>query len=303
MPVDGKHCCGGEVLKEEKGRSALDHYAAGHAWWETSISDIKKNKIQIRGYRIEDLIGNISYPALLLLLLTGEIPRPEAAGLLEAALVAGCDHGPRSPSIAVARMAATCGISFNSCVATGINVLGDIHGGAGEKAMSLFYKIAGDSKERNISLSQAVEETCDKYFGEKSKFPGYGHQQHDNDPRVARLFDLARECAGKGVITGDYIRAAGLLQEAIARRLGKVLTINVDGATAAVQCELGIPAEVAKGLFSLSRGAGIMAHAYEELMSGVRVKGPCPLDEKLVRYTGPPERSLDDRFRKGGNGE
>lgn len=288
-------------MKAENGRSALDHYAAGHAWWETSISDIKRNKILIKGYRIEELIGNISYPALLLLLLTGEVPGPEAASLLEAALVAGCDHGPRSPSIAIARMAATCGISFNSCVATGINVLGDIHGGAGEKAMSLFYSIAGDSRERNIPLSQMVEETCDRYFSEKRKFPGYGHQQHDNDPRVARLFHLARECADKGVITGNFIEIARLLQDAISRRLGKVLTINVDGATAAVQCELGIPAEVAKGLFSLSRGAGVMAHAYEELMSGVRVKGPCPLDEKLVRYTGPPERSLDERLRKEGS--
>lgn len=139
----------------EKGRSALDHYAAGHAWWETSISDIRKNKILIRGYPVEQLIGNISYPALLLLLLKGEVTSPEEASLLEATLVAGCDHGPRSPSIAVARMAATCGISFNSCIATGINVLGDFPGTGGRRDLRrvdrYFETRLGISKPRSRS--------------------------------------------------------------------------------------------------------------------------------------------------------
>lgn len=42
-----------------------------------------------------------------------DLPGPRQAGLLEAALVAAVDHGPQTPSIAVARMAATCGIGLN----------------------------------------------------------------------------------------------------------------------------------------------------------------------------------------------
>jgi citrate synthase len=105
-----------------EGRSALDAYADGQAWWTTSNSRISKNQIDIRGYPIEDLIGNLTYSQMLYLLLCGERISERKAHLLESVLVAGADHGPR------ARMAATCGISFNSCVFTGINLLGDIHG-------------------------------------------------------------------------------------------------------------------------------------------------------------------------------
>ncbi|GAK12068.1 hypothetical protein JCM19039_1797 [Geomicrobium sp. JCM 19039] len=35
-------------------RSALEAYRNGGAWWETEISDIKKNEIIIRGERVED---------------------------------------------------------------------------------------------------------------------------------------------------------------------------------------------------------------------------------------------------------
>ena len=61
------------------------------------------------------------------LLLRGELPDPGQVHLLEAALVAAVDHGPQAPSIAAARMAATCGIGLNSAVATGVNLLGDVH--------------------------------------------------------------------------------------------------------------------------------------------------------------------------------
>ena len=114
------------------GRSALEHYKNGGAWWETAISDIKKNSIIHRGKRIEDLIGNVSYSQMLFFLLVGKELSEQQAKLFESVLVAGADHGPRAPSIAAARMAATCGVSFNSAVATGINMLGDIHGGAVE---------------------------------------------------------------------------------------------------------------------------------------------------------------------------
>ena len=39
------------------------------------------------------------------------------------------------PSFAAARMAATCGMGLNNAMATGVNMLGDVHGGAGEQAI------------------------------------------------------------------------------------------------------------------------------------------------------------------------
>ncbi len=96
------------------GRSALETYKKGGAWWETEISDSKKNEIIIRGKRVEDLIGNVTYSQMLYFLLVGEELNERKAALFESVLVAGSDHGPRAPSIAAARMAATCGVTFNS---------------------------------------------------------------------------------------------------------------------------------------------------------------------------------------------
>ena len=84
------------------------------------------------------------------LLVCGERPSPEQARLLEAALVAGVDHGPQAPSIAIARMAATCGIGLNGAIATGVNVLGDVHGGAGQQCVELLNEIC-DRSERGTT--------------------------------------------------------------------------------------------------------------------------------------------------------
>lgn len=275
------------------GRSALDVYADGGAWWRTSISEIKKNQILIRGYPIEQLIGTLTYSQMMYLLLCGEILSKKKALLLEWVLVAGADHGPRAPSIAAARMAATCGISFNSAVATGINLLGDAHGGAAEKAMKLFYKTKLLMEQSGMDLQQASRTNLDDLLSRKEKLPGFGHQLHDDDPRVRRLYALAREMIDEGEIGGLFLDMAEQFRIGLQEKKNVKMTMNIDGVAAALQCELNIPAEAAKGIFALSRGMGIVAHACEEAAGGVLIKGPCPNDPGLVQYQGHAPRNLD----------
>ena len=103
---------------------------------------MRPGMIRLRGYPIEELIGKVSFPAMIWLMLRGELPTEAQAELLGTALAAAVDHGPQAPSIAIARMAATCGVGINSAMASAINVLGDVHGGAGEQALSFFGEIA-----------------------------------------------------------------------------------------------------------------------------------------------------------------
>ncbi|MED4128575.1 citryl-CoA lyase [Shouchella miscanthi] len=264
------------------GRSALETYKKGGAWWETEISDSKKNEIIIRGKRVEDLIGNVTYSQMLYFLLVGEELNERKAALFESVLVAGSDHGPRAPSIAAARMAATCGVTFNSAVATGINMLGDVHGGAVEDSMAILYA----TKEAIDEGRGSVTEQLDRLLQAGKKLPGFGHQLHDDDPRVKRLYELSQLLIEEDDISGVYLRLLEDFRLHISDRKKRSFTINVDGISAAIQCELGIPAEAAKGIFALSRGMGIVAHAYEELQNGTLIKGPCPNEETLVRYTG-----------------
>ena len=105
------------------------------AWWSTSIIDIRPGEIVIRGYPIQELIGALSFAQMVWLMLRGEVPASAQAKLLEAALVAAVDHGPQAPSIAISRMAVTCGLPINGAMASAINALDDIHGGAGQQCI------------------------------------------------------------------------------------------------------------------------------------------------------------------------
>ncbi len=45
-------------------------------WWRTSISDIRPGVINARGIRIQDLIGKITFPQMIRLMLRGALARP-----------------------------------------------------------------------------------------------------------------------------------------------------------------------------------------------------------------------------------
>ena len=122
-------------------KSPEELVAACSDWWDTSIIDIHPGQIDIRGYPVEQLIGKVRFPEIIWLMLRGELPTREQSDLLEAALVPGVDHGPHAPSIAVACMAVSCGLPVNGAMASAINVLDDVHGGAGQQCMELYREI------------------------------------------------------------------------------------------------------------------------------------------------------------------
>ncbi|RMF09469.1 MAG: citryl-CoA lyase, partial [Alphaproteobacteria bacterium] len=126
-------------------------------WWRTEIIDMKPGVIRFRGRPIEALIGSLTLPQMIWLMLRGDVPSAGQARLLEAALVAAVDHGPQAPSIATARMAVTCGVALNNALASAVNMLGDIHGGAGEQAVALYHDIAARQRE-GARLEEAVRE-------------------------------------------------------------------------------------------------------------------------------------------------
>lgn len=263
-------------------------------WWKTNIIDIKPGTIGIRGYPIEQLIGRLSYAQMVWLMLRGEIPSPGKAALLEAALVAAVDHGPQAPSIAVARMGITCGIDINNAMASAVNVLGDVHGGAGQQSMELYQAVASRLEHSDISCDEAACGVLDHYRNSVSKIvPGFGHRFHPVDPRSVRLLELLDTACSGGVISGRYVAIARAMEALLAKRAGVRLPMNIDGATAAVYCELGFPAELGRGLFILSRSVGVLAHAYEQSTLSERIKGPMPPDI-AYSYTGPDHRNFDD---------
>lgn len=247
-------------------------------WWRTSIINMEPGKIEFRGHPIEELIGNVTFPQMIWHMVRGGIPSDAEAKLFEAALVSGVDHGPQAPSIAAARMASTCGVGLNNVMATAVNMLGDVHGGAGEECAVLYFDIA-DRMDKGADLDTAVRDGMDAWREVYGKIiSGFGHRFHKPvDPRAPRLMELVREAAAEGAVSGRFAEIGEAVQAEIGRqRGGREIAMNIDGATAVIFCELGFPAPLSRGLFCLSRSVGVLAHAWEQMNQGGRNKGPMP---------------------------
>ena len=261
------------------------------AWWDTAIIDIHPGKIAIRGYPIEELIGRVRFPDMIWLMLRGDLPSRGQSDLLEAALVPGVDHGPHAPSIAISRMAVTCGLPVNGAMASAINVLDDIHGGAGQQCMELYREIDAEAGATGDLVAAAtVVIQRHRNAGEKI-VPGFGHRFHPVDPRTAPLFALVAKAEAAGVVTGRWPSIGRAVEVALKGITKRHIPMNIDGITAVIFCELGFEPELGRGLFILSRSVGILAHAWEQKQRGRRIMGPMPKDIPY-RYSGPARRAV-----------
>ena len=258
--------------------------------WATAIIETAPGTIRLRGYPIDQVIGRVSYAGTVWLMLRGDLPTPWQERLLEAALVAGVDHGPQAPSIAAARMAATCGVGLSQAVATGVNMLGDVHGGAGEGCMRMLASLLAAHPDPDSS-APAIAAAFGRHRAAVGYVPGFGHRMHRYDPRRDPLMSLVRAVKEDGAVSGDFLKVAEIIEAELGGGGDVPVPMNIDGATAVVYGELGFAPELGKGLFALSRSVGLLAHAYEQSLTGARIKGPLPPGVGAA-YTGHPPRDV-----------
>jgi len=256
-------------------------------WWSTGIIDIHPGEIAIRGYQIQDLIGKVRFPDMIWLMLRGDLPTRGQSELLEAAMVPGVDHGPHAPSIAIARMSVTCGLPVNGAMASAVNVLDDIHGGAGQQCMGIYNEIDAEAGPEGdlVEAAQTV-------LARKGKIvPGFGHRFHPIDPRVEPLYGLLEKAVKAGTVSGRFANIGRAVSTVLNLGRKRPITMNIDGITAVIFCELGFEPELGRGIFALSRSVGILAHAWEQKQQGGRIKGPMT-KEIPYTYTGPARRTV-----------
>jgi citrate synthase len=206
-------------------------------------------------------------------------------------MVPGVDHGPHAPSIAIARMAVTCGLPVNGAMASAINVLDDIHGGAGQQCMELYREIDAEAGQDGDLVAAATAVIGRHREAGEKIVPGFGHRFHPVDPRTAPLFALVAKAEAAGVVSGRFAAIGHAAEAAISALKGRHIPMNIDGITAVIFCELGFEPELGRGLFALSRAVGILAHAWEQKQRGRRIMGPMPR-EIPYRYSGPARRAV-----------
>ena len=253
--------------------------------WFTSITDVAPNKIRLRGYPINELMGRKSFGEVVWLALRGELPSEAEGKLLEAVLVSSVDHGVTPPSTLAARTAASTGAPVNAALASGVLAVNRFHGGAVEGCMTALAEAVAYMKEEGVSREEAAAAVVERYGEAGRRVEGFGHRLHDDDPRAARLFALAEELG----LAREGIPMARALEAALANVAGKALPLNVDGAIAACLFDLGFEPYVANAFFILARMPGWLAHVVEEQ---TRERPMRRIEPSAWAYDGPGERHL-----------
>src|SRR3989442_12662128 len=171
------------------------------ARWQSALTEIAPNKILIRGYALDEMMGRLGFAEAVYLLLMGELPTAAIGRMLNAVLISSLDHGVTPPSTLAARNVATSGAPLKDCVAAGILAFGPHHGGDIESCMHFL-----DSGLSKIRGGQTVQQAAETIVGEGVAVnevpPGFGHRFHTRDPRAARLFQMALELE----LEGEHVR-------------------------------------------------------------------------------------------------
>ena len=257
--------------------------------WQSSLTEIEPNKILIRGYPLDEMMGRLGFAEAVYLLLMGELPTPAIGRMLNAVLVSSIDHGVTPPSTLAARNVATSGAPMKDCVAAGILAFGPHHGGDIESCMR--FLDGGLSQMRaGKTLLQAAEAIVGECVRANEVPPGFGHRFHTRDPRAARLFQMALELE----VEGEHVRLIRVPERALevhTPHYGRPLPVNVDGAIAAICADLGFAYELGNAIFLISRLPGLIAHAHEER---TRQSPMRQIDPKDHGYDGAGQRRLPE---------
>ncbi len=105
--------------------------------------------------------------------------------------------------------------------------------------------------------------------------PGFGHRFHPVDLRAAPLLALVDAAAGDGHISGHYVGAARAIERVMQRRKGKLIPMNIDGASAVIYGELGFAAPLARGIFACRARSASSRTPGSRSAAGIATRARC----------------------------
>ena len=226
----------------------------------TAICTFDADNILIRDKDlVGDLIGKYSFTQLLMLQALGKEPTETQCRIVDAVLVTIMEHGLVPSAIATRLTHYGAPESFQGAVVAGLLGVGDRYAGTAGECGEILERIVAvpEAERRDKALSEVRA-----YREIRRPVPGFGHPiHHDNDPRVARLVEVA-QAAGA---SGEHIAAMRQLESSLQEVLGKPLVMNISAAIAAVLGEAGVPAKMMRGVVLTARCAGLVGHLFEEM--------------------------------------
>jgi citrate synthase len=268
--------------------------------WQTAIAYKTKDRIVVRGYDLNDLVGTLSFTEMAYLVWRGELPSEAHGRMLDALLVSLAEHA-FSPSSAASRFVASGGVPLHVGVAGGMLAIGAVHGTA-DRPAALFKDAIERMKREGLSQEEVARRVAGEARKDGRRLPGFHHAQHIRDPRTARLLELS----DRHGVSGPHVAMARAIEAATEEFWGRRIYLNGPGAMGAICMDMGFDTELIKGIFLLSRTVSLVAHTYEEMFreKGWRASTNTPivqpLDLSLQRpefYDGPKDRPLPTRRR------
>jgi citrate synthase len=188
-----------------------------------------------------------------LYMLTGTMPDPAVAKMLDIVLTLHADHELNASTFA-ARVTAGTLAGMYAAITSAIGALsGPLHGGANEQVMRMLLKI-GEPSQTETYLEGAL--------ARKERIMGFGHRVYKTeDPRATHLRKMSEEL---GQRTGDsrWYEMSRRIEAYIKQHKG--LNANVDFYSASTYYMMGIPIDLDTPIFACSRITGWTSHVLEQ---------------------------------------
>jgi citrate synthase len=229
----------------------------------TSLGVSTKDTISLMGRDLsDDLIGKIGLGELAFQLITLQTPTPGQLRLFDAVLVALADHGFTPTAIAARLTYLSAPEALQGALAAGLLGGGSRFLGVGDDTVRFLQQTLSGMETLPADAAGWDSVAAAAIAAHHGFIPGLGHHLHkDGDPRTPVLIRIARE-------EGQYGAHLALF-EALGRMAPKGLPLNAAGACGAALADLGIPAEMCRGVVLLARAAGLLGHLAEEMRSPI----------------------------------
>ena len=240
-------------------------------------------------------LPELDHAANFLYMLTGEVPDPEVARFLDAALVCHAEHSFNASTFAAREVASTRAHMYAAVASAVGSLSGDLHGGANARVMEMLFKIGSPDK---------VHGYVNQEFDAGRVIFGLGHAVYDtDDPRAPILVDMIKSMADK---TGEtrWYEISTLLEKTgkaeFRKRKNRDIYVNVDFYSGSLYYSMGIPVDLFTPVFAVARISGWCAHIIEEQFAGAAPKPMLyrPESDYVGDYCGPDVcewTPLDDR--------
>jgi citryl-CoA lyase len=258
--------------------------------WSTEIGEVGYGVINVRGYRLSDLIENLTFTEAVFLTIRGRLPDKRETRVFNAVLCAILEHGFYAPTTVATRVVSSASPeSIIPSLAGGLLTVGSVTVSP-QHTGELILEALKVGKQEGLEGQELASVIGRKWAAAKKRLPGVGHPLHpEGDPRAISLKKVAQENG----IWGEKAELFEQIRDEFVKLTNKQLPINVDGAMGMVLSELGFSPKEMPGIASMSFLPGMIAHSVEETSGRIKLR--------IIEgeYTGEAERDLPTEYQRG----